>query len=141
MEELDHFEIMVTEKEFLAEKARHRSTRTMALEASRTLDDDRYYIAKDSSGDTILDDNGHKMVLLKFTNGPSDKTEGISVLHLKRIIDGQGTVLTDLEERRLQRYLAGDFDGDDEARGQGSEGKEEEVQESDGTGDKNKQEG
>ena len=140
VEELDNFEIMVTEKEFLAENARDRSTRTMTSETLRTPDDDENYIVKDPSGDAVLDDNGHRMVLLKFTNGPSDKTEGLSVLHLKRIINGQGTVLTDREEKRLQRYLAGGFDGDDEARGQGGEDREEEVQEPDGSGDQNKQE-
>ena len=140
VEELENFEIMVTEKEFLAENARDRSTRTMGSETLRTPDDDKNYIVKHPSGDAVLDDNGYKMVLLKFTNGPSDKTEGLQVFHLKRIIDGQGTVLTDREEKRLQRYLAGGFDGDDEARGQGGEDREEEVQEPDETGDENKQE-
>ena len=133
VDEVRHFEIMVSEQEFLAENATDDSLRTMAWKALGILDDDKDYIVKHPSGDAVIDDNGNKMLLIKFR--PPNQTEEALVFHLKRIVDGQKTVITGRETKRLRLYLAGAFDGEDEESGQGGEAKKEKYKDPDETED------
>ena len=94
----------------------------MALEATRILDKDRCHIIKRPSGDAIIDDNGYKMLLIKFLVGPPNQTEGLLVFHFKQIVAGQETVFTEREKERLRLYLSRTLDGEDEESGHGGEG-------------------
>ena len=76
---------------------------------------------------------------MKFLVGSPDQTEGILGFHLKRIVNGQEAVFTEREKERLNLYLGGAFDGEDEESGQGGEGKEEEDKDRDETEDDNEQ--
>ena len=80
---------MVSEEEFVEEVAREESSKPMASEAPKILDDDRHYIVKHPSGDAVLDDNGNKILLIKYLEPPGDRTEGVTVCHYKRIVAGQ----------------------------------------------------
>ena len=139
VDEHTNFEIMVSEQEIVAENATDNSIRTIAWEALRILDGDSNYIVKDSNSDAVIDDNGYKMLLVKFLVGPPDQTEEPFIFHLERIVAGQETVLTEREKERLRLYLAGGYDRDDEEVGQGGEGKEGKGIGPDGTEDENKE--
>ena len=131
--ELNNWAIIGSEQEFLAEMFEEMFGDDGFR--MRDSDDDKSYIMKHPGGDAVRDDNGKKMLLIKFFAGPSpDQTEELSIFHFKRIVDGQSTFLTDREQQRLRRYLAGDFDGEDEESEQGGKGKEEEDKDPQHTG-------
>ena len=101
----------------------------------------RQYIVKHLGGDAVLDDNGSKILLIKYLEPPGDRTEGVMVFHYKQIVAGQKTFMTERELDRLRRYLSGDFDGEDEESGQGGEGEgKEEDKDPDEIEDENEQE-
>ena len=140
VDELNDWEIMVSEREF-ADQIRDDGFRTRASATQINPDDDKNYIIKHRGGDAVLDDNGNKILLIKCFVGPSpDKTEELSVFLFKRIADEQRTVLTEREQERVRRYLAGALDVKDEGSGQGGGGEEVEDKDPDETKDENEQE-
>ena len=133
MDDPHTFEMRITESDFIAVTSKYDGTRTLASEAERMLDDESNLIIKDARGDAILDDNGNKMVFVRFLDRGTKPWEPW-VFHLKETVHGQETALTEREKKRLESYLAGAYDGQDEEGGQGGEGGEDEKDE-DGDGE------
>ena len=105
-----NFEMMITEGDFIKETSNHEGPRTVALEALRMLDDESNFIVKDASGDAVLDDNGNKLLFVKFDDRGNQPWEPW-VFHFKRVVHGQETIFTEREKKRVGLYLAGEYDG------------------------------
>ena len=67
-----NFEMMITEGDFIREDGRYDKLRTLALEALKQFGGESDFIVKDAGGDAVMDDNGNKMLFVKFP-GQSDR--------------------------------------------------------------------
>ena len=104
-----NFAMTITEGEFIKETSNYAGPKTVALEALKLLDDESNFIVKDASGDAVLDDNGNKMLFVRFEDRGNQPWEPW-VFQFKKIVHGQETVLTESEKKRLGLYLSGAFD-------------------------------
>ena len=91
------FEIRIIENNFIAEQSNYEGPRTETLEALKMRDAKSIFIIKDASDDTVLDDNGNEMLLLKILDRGFQPQESW-VFRFKKIVHAKEKVLTDGEK-------------------------------------------